>query len=248
MQELFPVPHEVTDVVATLSDDDRRPPQGRPWVMANMVASVDGAYAVDGLSGGLSVPGDREVFHALRALADVILVGAATAREEAYRRPTTIASAVKSRCGRGQEPVPRLVLVSRSGQIPADQPFLEGSGPDPVVVLPRDAEPVLPAGVAAMECGTGGVDLSELMDRLRADGHRWVLCEGGPGLLGQLHRADLIDEMFVTISPKLVGGRNTGLLGHGDAAPRPVRLHRLWTDDSTALYATYRRTDHRTDG
>jgi len=243
MKELFPVPHEVTDVGSALSDDARPPTPDRPWVMANMVISVDGAYAVDGLSGGLSVPGDRELFHSLRALADVIMVGAATAREEGYRRPTTVPSGVRSRSERGQEPVPRLVLVSRSGHIPTDQPFLSGDGPDPIVVLPSETQATLPSGVVPMECGTDGVDLADLMCRLRLDGHRWVLCEGGPGLLGQLHRADLLDELFVTVSPNLVGGHDAGLLGHGDATPRSVRLHRLWTDDTTALYATYRRTD-----
>lgn len=245
MQELFPTPRTVADIHAELAGDDRPSTPTRPWVMANMIASVDGAYTVDGTSGGLSVPGDREVFHALRGLADVILVGAATAREERYRRPAAVPAAARTRSGRAQAPVPLLVVVSRSGRIPTDQPFLDGDGPEPILVHPQDVLPDLPAGVVTMQCGTGGVDLHELMRRLRHDGHRWVLCEGGPGLLGQLHRADLLDELFVTVSPNLVGGHDVGLLGSGDAVERPVRLHRLWTDDTTALFATYRRSgDH----
>lgn len=241
MQELHPVPHGVDDVLGELAADERPTTDARPWVMANMVASVDGAFAVDGRSGGLSTPGDRQVFHSLRALADVILVGASTARQERYRRPGTVGEGTAVRSRRHQEAVPRLVLVSRSGRIPSDQPFLDGDGPEPLLVHPSDASPALPAGIRSMACGSGGVDLRELMHRLRADGHRWILCEGGPGLLGQLHRADLIDELFVTVSPRLVGGHDVGILGGGEAETRHVRLHRLWMDDATALFATYRR-------
>ena len=77
-------------------------------------------------------------------------------------------------------------------------------------------------------------------ERVRA-GARWLLCEGGPGLLGQLHRADLIDELFVTTSPTMVGGSDVGILGAGDAMLRRRSLHRLWLDDEDALRATYRR-------
>ena len=66
-----------------------------------------------------------------------------------------------------------------------------------------------------------------------------MLCEGGPSLLGQLHRLDLIDELFVTVAPALVGGDAVGLLGMPNE-PTAVRLHRLLEDDG-ALFCTYRR-------
>ncbi|HPU39190.1 MAG TPA: dihydrofolate reductase family protein, partial [Microthrixaceae bacterium] len=87
-----------------------------------------------------------------------------------------------------------------------------------------------------------GVDLIGLLDHLVSSGVRLVLCEGGPSLLGQLHRADLIDEIFVTTSPTMVGGADTGILGHSEAVLRNRRLHRLWLDDEGALLATWRRS------
>ena len=235
---------DIDDPIASLASDDRPPPDDRPWIMANMVASVDGAFAVDGRSGGLGTAGDRAVFLGLRALADVVLVGAGTARAENYRRPSAVPEAQALRAARGQEPAARLVLVSRSGHIPADQRFLSGDGPDPLLVHADDLDPSeLPAGVEALECtgADGGVDLPALLARLRSDGARWVMCEGGPVLLGQLHRADLIDELFATTSPTMVGGADVGMLGSGPAIVRVRTLHRLWLDDEGALLATYRR-------
>lgn len=246
MRQLHPTATVIEDPLAALADDDRPPPEDRPWVMANMVESVDGAYAVEGRSGGLGTPGDKAVFHSLRAIADVVLVGAGTARAENYRRPTAVAAAAAIRSGRGQDPAARLVLVSRSGHIPPDQRFLEGAGPEPLLVHSDELDPSdLPAGVAALECSAedGGVDLIALLANLRADGVRWVLCEGGPGLLGQLHRADVIDELFVTISPSMVGGDDVGMLGAGPPLQRHRSLHRLWLDGDEALLATYRRRE-----
>ena len=246
MRELLPTQATVDDPLAALAADDRPVPDDRPWVMANMVESVDGAFAVEGRSGGLGTPGDKAVFHSLRALADVVLVGAGTARAENYRRPTAVAAAAAIRAGRDQDPAPRLVLVSRSGHIPADQRFLEGDGPVPLLVHSDELDPgELPDGVDEMGCAApdGGVDLPVLLGRLRSSGVRWLLCEGGPGLLGQLHRADLVDELFVTISPSMVGGGDVGMLGHGPPLQRHRRLHRLWLDEDDALLATYRRRD-----
>lgn len=244
MRELLPDLRPIADPFTELAIDARPVPDDRPWVMANMVASVDGAYSVDGRSGSLGTAGDRAVFHALRALADVVLVGAGTARAENYRRPEVITEAATVRVSNGQEPAARLVVVSRSGHVPADQRFLSGVGRDPLLVHADDLDPSgLPSGVEALECTAddGGVDVPELLRTLRRSGARWVLCEGGPGLLGQLHRGDLIDELFVTTSPTMVGGTDVGLLGSGAAVLRRRSLHRLWVDDDQALLATYRR-------
>jgi riboflavin biosynthesis pyrimidine reductase len=223
--------------------DDRPCPPERPWVMANMVTSVDGAYSVEGRSGGLSSDADRQVFHRLRAAADAVLVAAGTARTERYRRPRTGEDQLAFRRAQGLEDHPRLVLVSRSLSFPSDLPLLEASDlPEPLVLHPADADPgTAPPGVALRSAGADGVDMGTALEGLRADGVRVVLCEGGPHLLGQLHEGDLIDELFVTFSPHLVGGGRTGLLGAARAELHRMSLHRLLEDDGFLL-ATYRRT------
>lgn len=241
MRQVFPEPAEVDAVVDLLAGDPRPTPGRRPWVMANMVVSVDGAYAVDGRSAGLSGPADREVFHALRGLADVVLVAAGTARAERYRRPWPEEGVTALRSRRGQAPAARLVLVSRSLRVPADQPFLTGDGPDPLVLHPASADPAgLPPGLDHRAVGEDRVDLGRALASLGDDGARLVLCEGGPNLLGQLVAADLLDELFVTIAPLLVGGAEVGLLGPVPGGHRRLRLHRVLEDDGFLL-TTYRR-------
>ena len=138
MQQLIPDLRTVDDPAVLIAADDRHPPAGRPWVMANMVMSIDGAYSRDGRSAGLSGDADRAMFAALRTLADVVLVAAGTARAERYRRPAAVP-------GHGSA---RLAVVTRSARIPDDQPFLSGEGPDPIVFHPSDADTSsVPSGV-----------------------------------------------------------------------------------------------------
>jgi 5-amino-6-(5-phosphoribosylamino)uracil reductase len=244
MRQLLPVPVERFDP-STLLDRHDRPATARPWLMANMVASIDGAYSVDGRSGALSGEEDRALFHALRAAADAVLVAAGTARTERYRRPRIEDTALRERRrAKGWQAAPRLALVSTSLELPEDLPLLGGAGPTPLVLHPEGASTAdVPAGVellALPRTASGGVDPDAILGALGRDGHEVVLCEGGPTLLGQLHAADLLDELFVTTSTWLVGGEHVGLLGTTPAAPRPWRLHRL-LEAGGNLFATYRR-------
>ncbi len=208
--------------------------------MANMVTSIDGAYSLEGVSGGLSSAADRAIFHTLRAAADVILVAAGTARTERYRRPTTREDLLPWRRSAGLADVPRLAVVSRSLAIPADQPFLQGDGPDPLVLHPTASDVAgVPDGVELRSVGEDEVDLSAALASLRADGAEVVLCEGGPRLLGQLHELGLLDELFLTLAPRLVGGEQLGLLSPAPVHPTRQHLHRVWEDEEF-LFLTYR--------
>ncbi len=194
-----------------------------------MVGSVDGAFARDGRSGGLSSEADRAVFRALRACADVVLVAAGTARTERYRRPVE-AGGTRA----------RLAVVSGSLEVPEDQPFLTGAGPDPILYHPSSSDPArLPAGLEPRVAGSDRVELPLVLSDLHADGARMVLCEGGPGLLGQLVACSALDELFVTVSPTLVGGDQVGLVGHGGPYDHGLGLHRVLREDDM-LFLTYR--------
>lgn len=242
MRRLLPDPAPTFDLGTLLDRRDRTPPPGRPWVMANMVMSVDGAFSVEGRSAGLAGPADKAVFHTLRAAADAILVAAGTARDERYRRPSTVTHLQDHRRAMGLTGAPRLVVVSRSMAIPHDQPFLAGDGPEPLLLHPHGVDTSgVPAGVELRASGSGGgVDLRAALGALRDDGIEQVLCEGGPNLLGQLQGDGLLDELFLTVAPMLVGGSDLGLLGPVTQDRQPLDLHRALEEDGY-LFLTYRR-------
>lgn len=240
MRQLLPTVREEVDPREIVERISRQSKPERPWVMANMVMSTDGAYASEGTSRAMSSDDDRELFHMLRGAADVILIAAGTARAERYRRPTTKASMAPLRAELNLAPVPRLAVVTRTARFPDDQPFLTGDGPDPIVFHPRDLTPVdAPNSVELRGAGSSDVDLSEVLASLYADGARVVLCEGGPHLLGQLVAGELVDEYFLTLAPFLIGGNDTGLLGGMSEVNQKLRLHRLIEADDHLLL-TYR--------
>ncbi|HEY1917546.1 MAG TPA: dihydrofolate reductase family protein [Streptosporangiaceae bacterium] len=74
----------VPDALAVYAEVSRVRPDGGCWVMANMVGGLDGTTAIGGRVGALSTPPDAQLFRRIRALADVVLVGAETVGREGY--------------------------------------------------------------------------------------------------------------------------------------------------------------------
>jgi riboflavin biosynthesis pyrimidine reductase len=191
-------------------------------VLANFVAGLDGAVAVDGRVGPLTSPADQRVFHHLRSLADVVLVGAGTVRAERYgpARPTDEQRAARE--ARGQVPVPPIAVVSRSLRFDLDGRFFTAAEARPLVVCPAVA-----AGIASAElteradllvAGDETVDLAVALRQLGSSGARIVLCEGGPALVAELLAGDLLDELCLTLAP-LTGGDPLRLVGGETATP-----------------------------
>jgi riboflavin biosynthesis pyrimidine reductase len=218
LRRLYPSPAADVTAAAAYADDRRGRHHGRPWVIITMIASVDGATALAGRSGGLGNRTDQAVFHAVRNLADVVLVGAGTARAEHYGPPAKA----------GQ----RVAVVTGSGRIdPDSRLFASGVG---LVVTTEDAPD---PGVEAIRAGRGGVDLAAALRRLDAE---VVACEGGPTLNGGLLAAGCVDEWCVTTAPILVAGPSRRAAVGPDEARTDMRLaHVLETDGF--LYCRYVR-------
>lgn len=237
MRQLLPEPDDV-DVVAHHADLRRPAPAGRPWVMLNVVTSTDGATAVDGVSAGLGSPADKEVFSALRGVADVILAGSGTVTAERYRPPRTGASQQNRRLDRGQRAKPRIAVVSGSLSIPLDLEIFGDPAERPIVVTTVDADPDRLSAVRAVadviQAGEGSVDLPSALAALRREGER-VLCEGGSDLNGRLVAADLVDELNVSYAPMLVGGTSPRLAAGSTEAPRAMALAHLWEAEGMLL-------------
>lgn len=174
-----------------LSDDDLTRlyawPEGG-GVRANFVSTLDGSgVGSDGRSGSINTEPDGRVFRLHRALADCVLVGAGTARAEGYRRGPT-----------------PLVVVSRSGRLP--ESLAAGDGE---VVLVTCAASGRQDGMGVWVEGDDTVDLPAVASRLRAAGMPCVLTEGGPSLFHDLLGAGVVDELALTLAPRIVGGDHT---------------------------------------
>jgi riboflavin biosynthesis pyrimidine reductase len=186
-------------------------------VYANFVSSVDGIAAIAGIdmssaviSGGASA--DRFTMALLRAVADAVVVGAGTLRE--HDGPWTAekafppgADAFREVRAEMSSEAPTLVVVTASGELPADHPSL---GAAVVVTTTSGARALTERQVRCAEVIDVGdhdaVGGRAVIDGLRDRGFHRILTEGGPKLMGSMLEAGAVEHLFLTISPKLVGG------------------------------------------
>lgn len=189
----------------------------RPALYANFVSSIDGVVALaTGAESGQLISGssepDRFVMGLLRAAADAVLVGAGTFRKvsRALWHPGSIYPAAgdlfaELRRQLGLRPHPLLVVASASGNINPRHPALE----DALIITTPAGEGrlrgALPSGARVIAAETPHIQGRALLDRLRAEGLQAILTEGGPSLVGELFRDGLIDELFLTVAPRLFG-------------------------------------------
>lgn len=193
-----------------------------PVVRANMVTSLDGAMSVDGRSAGLGSDGDQRIFAVLRDLADVLLVGAGTIRAEGYGGIRLDSGRLARRHRWGLGAAPRVAVVT-GGFLAADLGiFTDSETPPLVVTTAAGADRMAGHRASIVQAGADHVDLALMVRKLAGLGLHRVLCEGGPGLLGGLVDADLLDELCLTSSPQTVGGPTTTMLG-GIRLTAPVR-------------------------
>jgi riboflavin-specific deaminase-like protein len=177
----------------------------RPYLVLNMVSSLDGRATLDWRTKGLSTEMDRLLFHHLRTQADAVMVGAGTVRIERYGRMAKSEELRDKRETEGLARDPLAVVVSGRLDLPADLPLL--NDPEQRVVIATGSDAELPGLGPQVEYARVGDDLPLLMARLREDhGIRSILCEGGPTLNSHLLAAGLVDELFLTLNPKLIGG------------------------------------------
>lgn len=223
------------EVVAALGFD--RPVDGRPRVVADMVASADGRAAVDGRSVALGNAADRALLRELRTAADAILVGTGTLRAERYaalldddQRARRVAD------GRPEHPI--VVTVSRALRLPLAETPLFGEAGVPIVVFTESADPApdVAASLEVVRFAPGSLTLTGVL-RALASGHgvRGVLCEGGPSLLSRLIAEDALDDLLLTIAPLAVGGAGPAILDGDVLGPPAPRL---------ALRDVHRSEDH----
>ncbi len=214
----------------------------RPYTIVNFVSSADGRAAFEGRSRDLSDPGDREMFHGLREHVDAILVGTGTLRAERYGRLVRDPERRHRRAASGLSPEPLACIFSRGGDIPTDIPLFSEPAARIAVFTPAPLDTSeLAADVEVVRLDPGELTLTTMMRRLRsAYDIRSLLCEGGPTMFGALLREDLVDELFLSLAPKLTGGGRAPGITSGPALTELRKLSLVWAIESgSSLYLRY---------
>jgi riboflavin biosynthesis pyrimidine reductase len=225
-------------------------PEGldRCWVRANMIASLDGAATVEGRAGGLAGPGDRALFKVMRAVADVILVGAGTVRAENYSGAQLSVADRQRRQAEGQNEVPPIAVVTGTGALE----------PDSRLFTRTEVPPLIFTTTASFEATSDRLNgIAEVIDASSSDpivvdptavlaelGRRElyrVLCEGGPRLLGDVVAVGLLDELALTIAPTVVAGGAPRIVTGPTAVTTGMRAGHILTDEAGYLYTRYAR-------
>jgi 5-amino-6-(5-phosphoribosylamino)uracil reductase len=205
---------------------------GRPYTIANFVASADGRATFRGRSGQLGDDSDKAVFHALREQVDAVLAGTRTLATENYGRMLGKPERRERRAERGLAPEPLACVVTRSGAVPVEIPlFNEPEARIVVFTAGGTASHVdgCAAQVTLVELDPAQLTLTTVMRRLRSDfGVRSLLCEGGPTVFAALVREHLVDELWLTLAPKLTGGGDGPALTSGPELPELQQLNLIW--------------------
>ena len=254
MRRLFPV----TDLTAAetpgewslddLADAYAYPRTDGPWLRANMVSTLDGAAQHNGRSQPISCESDMRIFGILRGLADVVIAGAQTVRQEGYRPARARDAFAARRAAAGQTPAPAVAVVSGSLDLDFSLPLfvsplvptfvLTGAGapPDRIATARK-------AGAEVVIAGEGSrVDPARAVRELADRGHRRLLTEGGPRLLGQFVAEDVLDELCLTVAPLLTAGDAQRIAGGpAVAVPKRFALDALLEEDGF-LFSRYRRS------
>ncbi|MDX6623080.1 MAG: hypothetical protein QOE75_1012 [Solirubrobacterales bacterium] len=216
-----------------------QPRPERPLVAMNFVATVDGRATIGGVSGPIGSATDTKMLACLRTRFDAVMIGAGTMRAERYGRIIADPEQRRRRQQLGLPPDPLMVIVSGRLDLPWDASLFTDGGGRVLILTASDEEPPRTATPVDVVRHEGGVDLAAALGHLRREREiRALICEGGPRLHSQLQEGGLVDELFLTVAPKLTGA-GPSILEGGLPGPAPLELAWLLEEDGE-LFARYR--------
>jgi 2,5-diamino-6-(ribosylamino)-4(3H)-pyrimidinone 5'-phosphate reductase len=225
---LYPLPARELQPGTLYEDLELPPPErddvSRPYVVINMVSSIDGRTAIGGKASRIGSETDRRVMRTLRSKADAVMIGAGTLRAE--------------RLSLGLDdpgPQPLGVIATRTGDVPLRRNLVVGEGQEVLVITtqraPENLDDQLAGRARVLRVSatlSGAVDLEEALRALKSrHAVDLLLVEGGPTLNHALISSNLADELFLTLAPKLLGGslgESFSILNGSALAPRDINL------------------------
>ncbi|MCX4670751.1 pyrimidine reductase family protein [Streptomyces sp. NBC_01381] len=254
MRRLFPVTDQTDETavrewgLGELADAYAYPAGNAPWLRANMVSTLDGAAQHEGRSQPISSATDMRIFGTLRGIADAVVVGAETVRQEGYRPARAREAFAERRAAAGQAVAPAIAIVTASLDLDFTLPlFAEPLVPTLVVTgAAAPAERIAAArkaGAVVVTAGEGaGAEPRRVVRALAERGLTRLLTEGGPRLLGQFVAAGALDELCLTVSPMVAAGDAQRIAGGPSmAVPERFELASL-LEEAGFLFTRYRRT------
>ena len=239
MKQIFPYESEV-DPIEVYNNDIRETFESRPWILLNMVNSVEGFISFEGKAAGLSGPADKNIYQIIRGLADIILVGAGTIRTENYKAPRTPEGTLAEfRESRNQEKRPRIAVISGELNLDPEMGLFAENHPEdkPPLIYSKNASLEKNGSLFSSSAEVIGFQEDELnilkiVENLSKQKAKIVVCEGGPSLNAHLLAADVIDEFCLSISPRAVGGEiSAPLLEQPVDSPTALSLDRIILED-----------------
>ncbi|HEX3323657.1 MAG TPA: dihydrofolate reductase family protein [Solirubrobacterales bacterium] len=243
MRRLIPNPGETT--VEQQLDAYRpweQPHDERPFVATNFAVTVDGRATIGGVSGPIGSDTDTAMLARLRTRFDAVMIGAGTMRAERYGRIVANQEQRERRERIGLPHDPLVVIVSGRLDLPWDAPLFTAGGGRVLVFTASEADPPETATSLRIVRHEGSVDVVAALRHLREErGIRALLCEGGPHLHDQLWAGGLVDDLFLTIAPRLTGGDAPRIV-EGAPLPGIAELELAWLlERDGELFARYRR-------
>jgi riboflavin biosynthesis pyrimidine reductase len=213
----------------------------RPHLAVNFAATVDGRASIGGVSGPIGSGADTEMLAGLRTRFDAVMIGAGTMRAERYGRVIADQGRRERRERLGLPDDPLMVIVSGRLDLPWDAPLFTAGGGRVLIFTASEAEPPQTATPVSVVRHERFVDVVDALRHLRRErGVRALLCEGGPGLHNELEGAGVVDDLFLTIAPKLSGGDAPRII-EGDL-PGVTDLELAWLlEQDGELFVRYRR-------
>jgi riboflavin biosynthesis pyrimidine reductase len=217
------------------------PHEERPFVAMNFAATVDGRATIGGVSGPIGSDADTAMLAGLRSRFDAVMIGAGTMRSERYGRLAADPERQRRRERIGLPAEPLMAIVSGRLDLPWDAPLFTAGGGRVLVFTASEAEPPQTATPLQVVRHEGFVELGAALRHLRRECDvRALLCEGGPGLHAELEGGGMVDDLFLTIAPKLAGGEAPRILEGPLPEVAPLELAWLLEQDGE-LFARYRR-------
>ncbi len=246
---LFPEPAARFPVEEVYAELDLPPGQAvRPYTVINAVGTLDGRGAVGGKSTPIGSEIDHRLMRNIRSNVDAVLIGAGTLRSEDLTL-TVDELLTKRRQERGLKEQPLSIILSGSGDVPADRKIFRTSEGNVLIFTgshagQRNLARISELAIVHTATETSVPEPEKVLETLADEfGVRRLLVEGGPSVNRSFLEARLVDELFLTLAPKIVGGDPRSLvegepLPQEDATSSPSIVS-IYLSDS-ALYLRYR--------